>query len=862
MTVDLTVFVGSRHEGYGETGMAHLLEHMLFKGTPDHPNIPGVLKDRGAQFNGSASLDDTNFYETLNATDANLDFALGLEADRLVHSNVKAEDLASEFAVVRNEFEGNENRPSRVLNQRMMAVAYEWHNYGKSIVGNRSDIERVPIESLRAFYRKYYQPDNAVLVVAGQFNPTHALDLIRKHFSPLPKPIRKLGTTYTEEPAQDGERSVTLRRVGDVQIFGVMYHIPAGYHPELPALEVLADALVAAPSGRLYKALVEAKKAAGVSSVAGISHDPFVFEIAVDVRKDRSLAEVRDDVLKIVEGIKENPLTEEEVERSKVHLLRNIEQTAADPNRIAVELGQWTALGDWRMYFLRRDRLEKVTPQQVKEVAGRYFRVSNRTTGIFIPTDQANRVAIPATPEVAGLVDIYKGRDASGDGEAFDTDVEAIQRRVITPEPIGGVKLALLPKKNRGETVSLSMAIHYGDIKNLKGLATAAEFLPELMIRGTKSLIHQQIVDRLDRDRADLILTGRAGILSVRLETQHKYLADALDLLRHILREPSLSAEQLEIVRSEWLFASESSRSDPKSLALNRVKQALKPYAQDDVRHVSSFDEYMERAQNLTLDPLKTIHADYLGAGMVEVAVVGDFDPSEVTSSIAKIFEGWEARKPYARIEDPYLQVEPVHISIATPDKANAAYMAGLTFPMMDEDPAYPAALIGNYILGGGGLSSLSSRLADRLRQTDGLSYSVVSTIDVESQDETASMLVSATFNPANFTKVKAGIREELYRLLEGGVTPDELDKARQGYLQQMKIGRTSDASLASTLANYLHIGRTLAFDADLERKIRALTSNTVNAFFRKHLDPTALISVVAGDFREVEPKKEGDAPK
>src|SRR6185437_15710336 len=165
VTVNCTIFVGSRHEGYGETGMAHLLEHMLFKGTPAHREIPRALRDRGADFNGTTSDDRTNYYETLNATDENLEFAIRLEADRLVNSFIRREDLASEMTVVRSEFEMGENSPSSILMQRMMAIAFEWHNYGKNTIGNRSDIERVPIERLQAFYKKYYQVDNTVLKI-------------------------------------------------------------------------------------------------------------------------------------------------------------------------------------------------------------------------------------------------------------------------------------------------------------------------------------------------------------------------------------------------------------------------------------------------------------------------------------------------------------------------------------------------------------------------------------------------------------------------------------------------------------------------------------------------------------------------
>ncbi len=169
VTVNMTVLVGSRHEGYGETGMAHLLEHMVFKGTPNHPQVPKALRDHGASFNGTTNDDRTNYFETLPAGDDNLEFAIRFEADRMVNSFVKREDLASEMTVVRNEFEMGENSPSSILFQRITAAAYEWHNYGKSTIGNRSDIERVPIENLQAFYKKFYQPDNAMVVVAGQF---------------------------------------------------------------------------------------------------------------------------------------------------------------------------------------------------------------------------------------------------------------------------------------------------------------------------------------------------------------------------------------------------------------------------------------------------------------------------------------------------------------------------------------------------------------------------------------------------------------------------------------------------------------------------------------------------------------------
>ena len=249
VTVNVTYMVGSRHEGAGETGMAHLLEHMLFKGTQKHNEIMGELSAHGNDFNGSTSWDRTNYFETVPGTDANLHWALEMEADRMVNSRVAKSDLDTEMTVVRNEFERGENSPDGVLEERVLSTAYLWHAYGRSPIGTLSDIEKVPIEKLQAFYRNYYQPDNAMLLVAGKFDPAKTLGWITELFGAIPKPTRKLQPTYTEEPTQDGEREVVLRRVGDHQSVMMAFHVPAGSHPDSPALDVLSAILVGSAFG-------------------------------------------------------------------------------------------------------------------------------------------------------------------------------------------------------------------------------------------------------------------------------------------------------------------------------------------------------------------------------------------------------------------------------------------------------------------------------------------------------------------------------------------------------------------------------------------------------------------------------------
>ncbi len=349
VTVNLTIFCGSRHEGYGETGMAHLLEHMLFKGTPTHANIPKLLTDKGADFNGTTWLDRTNYYETLPAKPGNLEFALKLEADRMVNSLIRREDLASEMTVVRNEFEMNENSPESILSQRATAVAFEWHNYGKSTIGNRADIERVPVDNLRAFYRKYYRPDNAMLIVAGNFESAEALKLIQQYFGVLKAPAEPVPATYTEEPMQDGERTVVLRRVGTIPVVTMIYHISAGTHPDFAAIEVFNTAISLEPGGLLYKALVDSKKATQVGGFAMGLHDPGALEFQAKLPKDQSPEEVRDIMANIIEERFKTELTDADIERAKAKLLKRHEQSVSDSTRLAVGLSDWAhkAIGDF-----------------------------------------------------------------------------------------------------------------------------------------------------------------------------------------------------------------------------------------------------------------------------------------------------------------------------------------------------------------------------------------------------------------------------------------------------------------------------------------------------------------------------------
>ncbi|MFQ5734118.1 MAG: M16 family metallopeptidase [Planctomycetaceae bacterium] len=855
VTVNLTVFVGSRHEGYGESGMAHLLEHMLFKGTPTHKHLPKALQDRGASFNGTTWLDRTNYFETLPATGDNLEFAIRLEADRMMNSLILAKDLKSEMTVVRNEFERGENSPRNILEQRMTAVAYEWHNYGKSTIGNRADIERVPVAKLRVFYRRYYQPDNAMVIVAGKFKEETALKLIGKYFGGIPRPKRKLRNTYTEEPPQDGERLVTLRRVGDVSVVGSMYHICSGPHPDFASVDVLESILTSPPSGRLYKAMVKTRRAASVSGSAYPLHDPGIVQFFAEVNKGSDPRGTLDIMLDTLDAVAARGVTKDEVDRAKRRLLKQRELQATNSRRIAVQLSEWAAQGDWRLYYLYRDRLEKVTKESVDAVAKKYLKRNNRTVGLFIPTKAPEKVAIPGTPNIAAMIGNYKGRKTVVAGEVFDPTPANIESRTKRTTLSSGAKVALLPKRTRGRTVNLQITLRYGNVENLKGKAAVASLLPSLMLRGTKRLTRQQLQDELDKYKARLSASGSAGTVSFSLQTKRETLPQALKLLREVLRTPTLPEAELEILKRSALARAQQGLSNPQTLAVNLVRRQLDPYPRQHPRYVPTISENIGRIKAVTQRGVRKLYDDYVGGQHALITVVGDFDEKTVLNSLEETLSGWEAKQPYQRIARTRGSGKTgIRKDILTPGKANAIYFAAMTLPLGDDDADYPALTLGNFILGGG---SLSSRLGDRVRQKEGLSYGVGSMFQSSSLDKRSAFMVFAITNPNNVPKLKTVIREELDKILKTGVTEKELIAAKKGYLQRLRLSRTNDGSLAGQLLSNLQSGRKMTYYARLEKRIESVTAKQVLDALQKYLKLKRLHIVAAGDLKPAKtPKK------
>src|ERR1700733_1159979 len=844
ITVNMTYKVGSRHESYGETGMAHLLEHMNFKGTPSHRNIPAELSSHGANANATTAYDRTNYFETFPASQANLQWALGMEADRMVHSFIAKKDLDSEMTVVRNEFERGENDPARILEERVLETAYIWHNYGHPTIGARADIENVPIARLQAFYHTYYQPDNATLIVAGKFDPKSALPFIERTFGAVPRPKRILPAVYTVEPTQDGEREVVLRRTGTQQLLIEAYHVPSDAHADSVALGVLVALLNDMPAGPLYKRLVETKLAVSASADVETMHDPGFLTVTVVLPKDGDLSAVRRELSTLVESLRGQAFTKEEIERIRNQQFNEYERLLNSPEQTASVLSENVSVGDWRLLFWDRDQVQKVTLDDVRRVANTYLIDSNRTTGVFVPEEHPLRAVITPAPNIDTLLTGYTGQAAVAEGEHFQATPAAIEAR-LQRGTAGSIKTAFLTKKTRGDRVNGTLSLQFGTAESLKNKAQVGSLTAALLMRGTQAHTRQQIQDELTQLKATMVVNGGANGITLNFETTQDNLAPTIALAAEILRSPTFPAMDLDELKRSALSDVEAARKDPNAIARLATQRYLSPYEPSDFPNVATLDERSAAIQKVTAEDVRNFYQQFYGTNSAQAAFVGNVSPSAVTAQLNQLLGSWQSAVAFQRAPSIYKPTVAQSETFQTPDKPNAVFSLSGNLALRDDDPDYASLRVGNEILGGG---FLNSRLATRIRQKDGLSYTVASNVRAGSWDAVGSFSMFAICAPQNLAQVERDATEEIARAVADGFTETEIAEAKSGIAQSELRNRSSDAALANDLAAHLYLGRDFNWDARADSRIEAATADSIKSAMHRFIDPSRWITVKAGD--------------
>ncbi|MFV9473849.1 M16 family metallopeptidase [Advenella sp. RU8] len=847
-TVNMTYLVGSRHEQYGRTGMAHLLEHLMFRGTPNTPNALAEFSKRGLQANGSTSADRTNYYASFASNPETLKWYLTWQADAMRNASIQEADLNAERSIVLNELERGENNPFRTLTEKMRSTAYQWHNYRNSTIGARSDLDGMQADELRDFYDRYYQPDNAVLVVAGQFAPAQTLKLINELFGSIPRPERALNEAPTVEPQQDGKRQVTLERSGGMPFIAATYHIPAASSEDYILLDMAANILADSPSGQLYKKLVENNLATGVFGFAMAHYHPGLIFFGAQLNDTMDIAKAQQTLHEVLEQSAANPITQEQLDRAKNNWLTQWDELFASTEQMAIGLSEAIASGDWRLFFLERDRVKNITLADVQRAIQTYLVSSNRTSGLYKPTDNPQRAPFETVPDIAQLLKDYKGDPTFTQTESFDSSPENIDKltqREVIKLPNGTISTAMLVKPTRGNRVQADYKIQFANAEALNDMASLSAAAASLITSGTATMSRQQIQDRIDALQGSIHYGISGNRLMVSVSTQKKYFPDLLQFSLELIQQANYPLKEVDEYKERVVTSVRNAMTEPGALANNTLSRHSNIWPKGDIRYVPTYEELIKSIQAVNPKALREFKTHFFGAGDIDIAVVGDFDPKQIKHILEDSLNSWKQAPAYERIETPYHSVKPATFTIETPDKANAVYMARLPVEMQNDDPDYPALFMANYLLG----ATETSRLWTRIRTQAGLSYSIRSALNISSFEPSGTWSLQAIYSPTEKEHIKSLIDETIQTTLKEGFTEEELNDGIRSVLNLRSLARSQDSVLSSTWLKYLALDRSFEWNRKFENAIQNLTVAEVHQAMKKYLKPENMSEAFAGDF-------------
>jgi len=830
--------VGSRNEHTGITGVSHLLEHMLFKGTRQYRlgEIARTLFLNGASFNASTYYDWTNYYATIAAD--RLELAMRIEADRMVNSRIDKADLDAEMTVVRSELEGGENSPGRLLWQAVVSAAFQAHPYSWPVIGWRSDVENVPRDAIHRYYRTHYGPGNAVVVIVGDVTAADALRLVRRHFGPIER-IPKPPDVYTVEPPQRGERRVTVRRSGSLPSALIAWKAPAARHPDTYALDVLATVLGEGRTSRLYQALVEKGVASRVDAGSPSLRDPFLFYVSATARPGVTAERLETALLEEVERAAAAPITDEELARTQRRAEAEFVFQTNSVTAQARQLGYWAMIGDWRYLTTYLDRIRALTPADIQAVARRTFNADTRTVGHFVPSDGGGPAA-PPPREASARVE----RPKRGDRPIPLPRASAARspnRRVSRFALDNGISV-IVQENHANPTVALRASVPAGSLAEPRDRPGLAGLTASMLSRGTEQRSALGFATALEDVGASL---GAGADTLVTTITGHALTRDfdlVLDLFTEMLRRPAFPPADLERLKGEALAGIAQSKTNPDRVAGRAFDRAVYPPGHP-VRP-ETFEEAEAAVTALTRDDLVAFHRRQYGPDRMIVVVAGDVAPEQVRQALQKRLGDWPRNPETTPIAPPDLSLQPApaSVEIPIPDRSQAAIVWGHAGGLRRKDPDFYATQVMGLILGG---SALTSRLSTSIRDDQGLAYSVYGYFDASLFPGPYRVVLGT--NPANTRKAISALETEIQRIRREGVTPREVDEAVAYLTGRFPLRLETNGGIAEILWAMEFFDLGADYIDRYAGYYRAVTVPQVNEAARAHLHPDQATVVVAG---------------
>ena len=844
--------VGSRNEYTGITGISHILEHMLFN-TSKHfkkGEISNAIRARGGIENAATWTDFTYYWQLLSSD--NLEFSLKTLAERVGNAALLPNELAKERTVVLSEMEGRQTDPDSLLYEAVMAAAFEAHPYQWPVIGWRSDVENIDRNQLVNYYQKYYYPNNATLVLVGDFDSAKALQFIKKYFGqiaahPLPRPM------YTTEPKQRGIRRVTVRREGNAERVIMGYHVPAISDPDTYPLMVLDQILSGGRSSRLYQALVENQLATSAWSSSGARKDPSLFMLGATGRHGVSVDVLEKSLREQVEKAKTTLPSSEEMQAARNQLQAYITFQNDSVSDQGEQLGYYNTVANWRYLNTLLPKVNAVTPEDVRRVAQKYLDDENLTAGYFIPTDGGGGVveAAPVGPLQKSLLPdpsklaYYTKPAKSTPAKSVKTNAS---KSVVRPHRIvldNGMTV-IVQENPSNPTVAISGNLKAGSYFDGQGKAGTADLVAEMIGRGTETRSALDLAKASEFVGADINTSAGVESASFSAQSLSKDFPLMLDLLSDELRNANFPQDQLDRAKGEMMSNLEQSKESPEARAMrafyNKIFPVGHPYYEPTV------EEAQKELSGITRDDLVNFYSKYYRPDTAAIVIVGDVKTDEAVSLVKKYFGDWKAVGPKPEMSIPTISPSSKtdKVVINLPDQTEVSVIYGYPMGVKRTDPDYYAVRIMNQILGGGG--ALGSVLGEEIREKRGLVYDVYSTYSATLG--AGPWYATLGTAPKNADMAIDTLKQQIEKFKKQGATPQQFKQAREFIVGVFPIALETNSGVANALLSAEFYGLGMDYLHNYSKIYRSVTLDQVNAAAKKYLRPDSATLVIAGPYK------------
>lgn len=847
VSVQVWYKVGSRNEVKGQNGISHQLEHLMFKGTTDRPVQFGRLFSAlGSQFNAFTSYDETAYFGTVQRD--KLEALLTLEADRMENSLVGSEQLTSEKRVVISELQGYENSPGYRLDRAVMRDAFPSRAYGLPVGGTKADVQKFTVEQVRNYYQTYYSPENATLVITGDFATEPALKFVKETYGKLPKraktAVAKNSAQVTTPTSVAKKAAIVLKEPGSAALLQAVYPLIDINHPDVPAIDVMDAILTGGRSSRLYQALVESGLASSVSGGAAELIEPGWYEIDATAAPGKELAKIAQVLQESLAKLQQQPVTTEELNRAKTQLQASYILGNQDITSQATQLGyNQTVAGDYRYIERYLAAIAKVTPDQVQEVAKTYLNPSKQTIGFFEPTQPDGKPGTSNAGSSRTVENFSPGKpvDPAELAKYLPPATSATDLgKQSLPEEFtlnNGLRVLLLRDRNL-PTINLSGQVNAGSEFDGNQKAGLANLTANNLMNGTQTKNALDLAKSLEDRGADLNFGASREGVSISGQGLSANLPILIQTLADVLENATFPADQLQLSRQRALTSLKVQLDDPRGLGRQLFQQAIYPE-----NHPFHSFPTAESLKSITRDDLLGFYQTHYRPDSTTIALVGDFDPVQVKALLNQQFGKWQAtgKPPVLKIASVPLPPTLTRLNKVIPGKTEAVTYIGYN-GISRKDPRFYAALVLNQILGG---DTLSSRLGTEVRDRQGLTYGIYSAFAAGINP--GPFLIQMQTAPLDTQKAIASTLALLKQLREQGVTEAEFNAAKRSITNSYPVDLANPSDVSSIILDNAVLGLSRSEIRDFPQKIQAVTMAQMQQAIEDLIKPGNLVIVTAG---------------